>query len=92
MKNRAMQLHSRGFLTALSQIAENINFAVFAGAVVLFSLSGLAGAPFPERIAPAVADRQDFQDPDRVRLTGWLGMRMEANACLLYTSPSPRDS
>jgi DUF1680 family protein len=80
MKNRDLQLHSRGSRTALSQIAENINFAVFAGAVVLLSLSGLAAAPFPEKTAPAVADWQDFQDPDRVRLTGWLGMRMEANA------------
>ena len=36
--------------------------------------------PVPEKIPCAVADRQDFQIPDRVRLTGWLGTRIAANA------------
>lgn len=33
----------------------------------------------PEQVACAVADRQDFQVPDRVHLTGWLGTRIAAN-------------
>ena len=28
--------------------------------------------PVPEKVAPAVADRQDFQVPDRVHLDGWI--------------------
>ena len=37
-------------------------------------------APLPDQIPCAVADRQDFQVPDRVHLTGWLGTRIAANA------------
>lgn len=33
----------------------------------------------PEKIAPAVTDRQDFVSPDRVRLTGWAGTRIDAS-------------
>src|SRR5262249_10303585 len=33
----------------------------------------------PEKVTPAVADRQAFQIPDRVQLTGWIGSRVEAN-------------
>jgi DUF1680 family protein len=33
----------------------------------------------PEKIAPVIADRQDFQTPDRVHLAGWIGTRLEAN-------------
>ncbi len=33
----------------------------------------------PEKVVPVIADRQDFQLPDRVRLTGWLGSRIEVN-------------
>ena len=36
-------------------------------------------APLPEKAACAVADKQDFQIPDRVQLTGWLGTRIAAN-------------
>jgi uncharacterized protein len=36
--------------------------------------------PVPEKVSGAVADRQDFQIPDRVQLTGWLGTRIMANA------------
>jgi DUF1680 family protein len=35
--------------------------------------------PVPEKVAPAVADRQDFQVPDRVHLDGWIGTRITAN-------------
>lgn len=33
----------------------------------------------PEKITPAVADKQDFIIPDRTRLTGWIGTRIDAN-------------
>jgi DUF1680 family protein len=35
--------------------------------------------PLPDKITPAVPDRQDFQIPDRVHLTGWVGSRIEAS-------------
>lgn len=33
----------------------------------------------PDKVASTVADRQDAQVPDRTRLTGWVGKRIEAN-------------
>jgi DUF1680 family protein len=33
----------------------------------------------PEKITPAIPDRQEFQTPDRVHLGGWIGTRIEAN-------------
>lgn len=36
-------------------------------------------APLPEKVLPAIPDRQDFQPPDRVQLTGWLGRRIQGN-------------
>ena len=41
--------------------------------------AGAAIVPGPEKVACAVPDRQDFQHPDRVQLTGWLGTRIAAN-------------
>jgi hypothetical protein len=35
--------------------------------------------PLPDKVAPVIADRQDFQNPDRVHLTGWVGARIQAN-------------
>ncbi|MCX6872855.1 MAG: glycoside hydrolase family 127 protein [Verrucomicrobia bacterium] len=35
--------------------------------------------PLPEMVTCAIADKQAFQQPDRVHLTGWIGSRMEAN-------------
>ncbi|NOS70264.1 MAG: hypothetical protein HOP33_10070 [Verrucomicrobia bacterium] len=35
--------------------------------------------PVPEKISCTIADRQDFQIPDRVQLTGWVGSRIAAN-------------
>ena len=35
--------------------------------------------PLPEKVPGAVADKQDFQIPDRVQLTGWLGTRVMAS-------------
>lgn len=35
--------------------------------------------PLPDKVAPAVPDRQDFITPDRVQLTGWVGSRIAGN-------------
>lgn len=44
------------------------------------ALATAAAPPVPEKIACAVADRQDARDAEAVRLTGWLGSRIAANA------------
>jgi DUF1680 family protein len=49
------------------------------GLVVLLTAAARAVVPVPEKVAPAIADRQDFQIPDRVHLGGWLGTRLIAN-------------
>src|SRR5271157_5433129 len=56
------------------------SLGLFAGALV--GVSAMAGliTPVPEKVPCAVADRQDFQIPDRVQLTGWLGARITASA------------
>jgi len=35
--------------------------------------------PAPDKVTCAVPDRQAFTQPDQLRLTGWLGARVEAN-------------
>ena len=35
--------------------------------------------PVPDKVACAVTDRQAFTQPDQLRLTGWVGTRVEAN-------------
>ena len=35
--------------------------------------------PLPDKVPCAVADRQAFTQPDQVRLTGWVGARVQAN-------------
>jgi hypothetical protein len=47
-------------------------------AAVITPLAG-AAAPLPDKVPGAIADKQDFQQPDRVHLTGWIGSRIEAN-------------
>jgi len=47
-------------------------------AAVIMPLAN-AATPVPDQVACAIADRQDFQWPDRVHLTGWIGSRVEAN-------------
>lgn len=53
--------------------------------IVAIFLAGVAWpvvaeiSPIPEKVVCAIADRQDMQTADRVRLTGWIGQRMEAN-------------
>ncbi len=48
-------------------------------AVASFTPAGAAIVPVPEKVVCAVGDRQEFQHPDRVQLTGWLGTRIAAN-------------
>jgi DUF1680 family protein len=51
--------------------------ATLAGFVLIFASSALALVP--EKIPPVVPDLQDFQNPDRVQLKGWIGSRIDAN-------------
>jgi len=50
---------------------------LFAAVPLALRASGVT--PLPEQVAPAIADRQDFQVPDRVQLRGWIGTRLAAN-------------
>ena len=47
-------------------------------AVAIGHLAGTA-ATVPDKVTCAVADRQDYQQPDCVHLTGWIGSRIDAN-------------
>ena len=42
-------------------------------------LASASISPLPDKVTPAIADRQDSQVPDRVHLTGWVGTRMALN-------------
>ncbi len=53
--------------------------AVWVLAAALLVSAAATIAPLPDKVTPVVPDRQDFQTPDRVRLTGWVGMRIDAN-------------
>jgi DUF1680 family protein len=52
-----------------------------AAALALASSVVVAAAitPVPDKVPPAIADRQDSQVPDRVHLTGWVGTRIQVN-------------
>src|ERR1051326_6053678 len=43
------------------------------------ALPSLAVTLVPEKVTPTIADKQGAQIPDRVRLTGWIGSRVDAN-------------
>jgi DUF1680 family protein len=47
------------------------------GMAAVFAAAAMPLAP--EKVTPVVADRQDFQAPDAVRLEGWIGTRIAAN-------------
>src|SRR5215469_4534663 len=49
--------------------------AVFA----LTLLRAAAITVVPDKVQPVIPDKQDFQIPDRIRLTGWIGSRVDAN-------------
>jgi DUF1680 family protein len=53
--------------------------AVWVSALALMVSPAATISPLPDKITPVVPDRQDFQMPDRLRLTGWVGLRIEAN-------------
>ena len=53
--------------------------AFLAATIALTVSTSAAISPLPDKVTPVVPDRQDFQTPDRVHLTGWVGMRIEAN-------------
>lgn len=54
---------------------------IIVGALVHAAAATIAGqvTPAPEKVPCVVSDRQDFQVPDRVQLSGWLGARIAAN-------------
>jgi DUF1680 family protein len=60
-------------------IAPKLTVIVLTTAVLTARSIAAPITPLPEKIPFAVSDRQDFQIPDRVRLTGWLGTRISAN-------------
>src|SRR4051812_28608253 len=45
----------------------------------LFGVAQAQVKPIPDKIPPAVQDTQRLCEPDRVRLTGFLGQRIDAN-------------
>jgi hypothetical protein len=53
--------------------------AAWLSAAALMVSPAASISPLPDKVTPVVLDRQDFQIPDRVRLTGWVGMRIDAN-------------
>ncbi len=54
-----------------------VSFVLFS---TLSSVGVLPAATLtPDKISAAVADRQDFQSPDGVQLTGWIGGRIAAS-------------
>jgi DUF1680 family protein len=57
----------------------NAKTLLLESATLLLGLPAIALSPIPDKITPAIQDRQDFQIPDRVHLTGWLGSRIDAN-------------
>jgi DUF1680 family protein len=47
--------------------------------IVLLTAQAGAISIVPDKVVPVVPDKQDFQIPDRVHLTGWIGSRIDAN-------------
>ncbi len=65
-----------------SRLRVNLPATILTLAVAMLgmvTLSAVEIAPVAEKVPPAVLDRQDFQVPDRVRLTGWIGQRIQGN-------------
>ena len=69
--------NSRELIRPLSGIKPLL--AVWLSAAALTATPAATVSPLPDKVQPVVPDRQDFQTPDRVRLTGWVGMRIDAN-------------
>ena len=65
---------------AARRSSARVNMTMYCWAVFLaVAAPTSAVTPVPEKITPAVSDRQDCQTPDRVHLSGWLGTRIQAN-------------
>ncbi len=55
-------------------------FSILLASLLLLALMGRAAPTLlPDKVPPAISDRQECQAPDRVHLTGWIGQRMQAN-------------
>jgi DUF1680 family protein len=61
----------------MSPLAKSL-VLMLASAATSFAAEGIV--PLPDAVPAVVADRQDAQVPDRVRLTGLIGSRIQANA------------
>ena len=70
-KNFSVLLRPRSGIRSLS--------AVWLSAAAMVASSAATISPVPDKVTPIVPDRQDFQVPDREYLSGWVGMRIEAN-------------
>jgi uncharacterized protein len=65
---------------AMNQPTFRLAFCQAALALCLAAPSvTFAAKPVTDKITPAISDRQDFQSPDHVHLTGWLGTRISVN-------------
>ncbi|MGH7968797.1 MAG: beta-L-arabinofuranosidase domain-containing protein, partial [Limisphaerales bacterium] len=53
--------------------------SLFGCALMTAALPASAITPIPDKVAPAVPDRQEFETPDRVHLSGWVGDRIDVN-------------
>jgi hypothetical protein len=62
-----------------SPFVKALTLAAVTSASLLWRVAASTISPLPDAVAPVVADRQDAQVPDRVHLTGWVGMRMAVN-------------
>jgi hypothetical protein len=56
-----------------------IKVMILAMAVIVGNVCSGEILPLPVNVPCAIADRQAFQQPDCLQLTGWLGSRIEAN-------------
>ena len=61
------------------RLASALTVAAWVFPVVAAPVSTALISPLPDKVASVIADRQDFQVPDRVRLTGWVGTRIDVN-------------
>jgi uncharacterized protein len=57
----------------------NSTMALAAPLLTALTLNAAEISPLPDKMPTAILDRQDFQVPDRVQLTGWIGGRVQAN-------------
>ena len=62
-----------------SRFASALTVVILVSVPLLSRLSASTISPLSDKVEPVIADRQDAQVPDRVHLTGWVGMRMAVN-------------